>query len=156
MIRNGRTEDLGQLLALATALKNESELTRDVSLDAAKLTATFERGFDPTDPHVCVIVYETGGCLRGACVGIEAEYFFSRERYAADLFLYVDPVCRRGLMSGVIAKRLWEGFRDWARGRGVREMRNGVSTGIAIEVSHRFFVALGMQHIGGFYRLPFK
>ncbi len=156
MIRIGTKSDLAPLLALASALKNESEFTRDVSLDAEKLTATFERGFDPEDPHVCVIVYETGGQLRGACVGIEAEYFFSRERYVADLFLYVDPVCRRGLMSGLIAKRLWEGFRDWAKSRGVREMRNGVSTGIAIEASHRFFVALGMQHIGGFYRLPLK
>jgi GNAT superfamily N-acetyltransferase len=156
MIRKGEARDLEQLLALATALKNESEITRDVSLDREKLSATFKRGFDPDDPHVCVIVYETGSTIRGATVGIEAEYFFSRERYVADLFLYVDPSCRRGLMSGVIARRLWEGFRDWARERGVRELRNGVSTGIAVDAAHRFFLSLGMQHIGGFYRLPLR
>ena len=87
-------------------------------------------------------------------LGFIAEYYFSRERFATDLYLYVAPDQRRGLMSGVVARRLFERYRDWTAARGVREVRVNVSTGVALESSHRFFMSLGLTHIGGHYSLP--
>lgn len=154
MIRAGQPDDLAQLIALSTRLRDESPSFRGITIDEAKLSALYMRGFDPKDTSVCVFVYERSGLLGGAVVGVQAEYFFSRERYAADLYLYVDPDLRRGLMSGVIAKRLWERFRDWAAAAGLREVRNGVTTGIAVDTAHRFFTGVGMTHVGGMYALP--
>ncbi len=156
MIRRATEKDLPQLIELATRLRDESPVFRDISIDTEKLTALYKRGFDTKANGVCIFVYERTGRIQGAMLGVQAEYFFSRERYAADLFLFVDQELRRGLMSGVIAKRLWEQFRDWAAAQGLREVRNGVTTGIAIEGAHRFFTKLGMQHIGGMYALPLQ
>ena len=156
MIRPGCERDLPPLLALSKALRDESETFRAISIDPAKLTGVLRRAIDPADDRACVFVCETSGKLRGAVLAVTSEYFFSRERFAADLFLYVEPASRRGLMGGVIARRLWESYRDWAIARGVRDVRNGVSTGIAIDAAHRFFTSLGMRHLGGLYTLAIE
>jgi predicted GNAT superfamily acetyltransferase len=154
MIRPGEAKDLEQLMAMSARLRDESLTMRDISIDEAKLRSVYARAFDPADEKVSLFVYERNGVIEGGMLGFIAEYYFSRERYAADLFLYVSPQCRRGLMSGIIARRLYERFRDWSVARGVREVRMGVSTGIAIECAHRFYMSLGMTHIGGHYSLP--
>ena len=56
-------------------------------------------------------------------------------------------------MGGIIAKRLFECYRDWALGHGVREVRVCVSTGVALESSHRLLTGMQMRHIGGHYSL---
>lgn len=126
---------------------------RDVPIDIEKLTKIYNRAFDEADQRVCIFVYETQGLIRGGMLGYIAEYYFSRERFATDLFLYVDRSVRAGVVSGLIARRLFGRYRDWAAAQGVREIRICVSTGIAIEGAHRFFMAQGMQHIGGHYSL---
>jgi len=154
MIRPGEEKDLEQLLVLSARLRSESVTMRDIVIDEAKLTSVYRRAFDPADERVCLFVYERDGVIEGGMLGFIAEYYFSRERFATDLFLYVAPDCRRGLMSGVIARRLFGRYRDWTVTRGVREVRVCVSTGVALEGAHRFFTSLGMTHIGGHYSLP--
>ena len=127
---------------------------RHVTIDEAKLTAVYRRALDRNDERVCLFVHERKGHVQGGMLGFIAEYYFSRERFATDLYLYVDPECRKGLMSGVIARRLFERYRDWASERAVREIRVCVSTGIGVEGSHRSFTSMGMTHIGGHYSLP--
>lgn len=153
MIRPGRHSDIPQLMNLCVALRNESEIMRTISIDLGKLEHLLRLATSPEGEMLCLYVYELDGKVRGAVLGLEAEYFFSKERYASDLFLYVDQSCRRGLLSGLVARRLWQQFHDWAKARGVRELRNGVSTGIGIEAAHRFFLSVGMRHIGGLYAL---
>jgi GNAT superfamily N-acetyltransferase len=154
MIRLGEVKDLPQLMALSMRLRDESATMREVTIDEAKLTSVYKRAFDPADERVALFVYERQTVIAGAMLGFISEYYFSRDVFAADLYLYVAPECRRGLMGGTIARRLFERYRDWAMARGVREVRTGVSTGIAIEAAHRLYLALGMTHIGGLYSLP--
>lgn len=127
---------------------------RHVSVDVPKLTKVFRRAFDPNDNRVCIFIKEIDGAIRGGMLGFISEYYFSRELFAIDLFLYVDADFRRGLMSGVVARRLFQAYRDWALAQGVCEVRICVSTGIALEGSHRFFSSMDMLHIGGHYSLP--
>lgn len=154
MIRSGRQDDLPQLMALSARLRDESVTMRDIVIDEAKLKAVYARAFDPADDRVCLFVYERNGELAGGMLGFIAEYYFSRERFATDLYLYVAPAHRRGLVSGIVARRLFDRYRDWTAERGVREVRVNVSTGVALEGSHRFFTSLGLTHIGGHYSLP--
>jgi hypothetical protein len=86
-------------------------------------------------------------------LGCITEYYFSRERFAVEMFLYVAPALRRSLASGRIARQLYERFRDWALSHEIREIRTGVSTGIAVEATHRFYVGMGMKHSGEIYSL---
>ena len=154
MIRKGEAADLPQLLRLSERLRDESLTMSGIPIDLAKLTKVYSRAFDPADERVAIFVYEIAGEIRGGMLGFIAEYFFSTERFATDLYLYVDPGIRRGLMSGMIARRLFEAYRGWAISEGAREIRICVSTGIALDASHRFFTAMGMTHIGGHYSLP--
>ncbi len=153
MIRKGREQDLPQLLALSRALRDETLTMRHISMDEAKLTSVYRRAFDDNDKRVCLFVYERDGLIGGGLLGAISEYYFSRELCASDLYLYVAPRYRRGLMGGMIARRLFECYRDWAREAGVREIRTGVSTGIAMEAAHRFYTAMGMTHLGGLYSI---
>jgi hypothetical protein len=153
MIRAGKEDDLPQLMALAVELRDESVSMRDIPIDAAKLTGVYRRAFDPADERVCLFVYESKGQIEGGMLGFIAEYYFSRERFATDLYLYVRPNLRRGLMSGLIAKKLFGHYRDWAFARGVREVRVSVNTGMEVEGTHRFMTAMGMIHIGGNYAI---
>jgi hypothetical protein len=154
VVRAGLESDLPRLLALSTRLRDESLTMRGVSIDTPKLTKVFRRAFDPNDPRVCIFLHEHDGEIRGGMLGYIAEYYFSRELFATDLFLYVDTNLRRGLLSGVIARRLFQAYRDWAFAGGVREVRICVSTGIAIDGAHRFFTSMDMLHIGGHYSQP--
>ena len=153
MIRKGRERDLPQLLAISKALRDETLTMRQVSMDEAKLTSIYRRAFDENDKRVCLFVYERDGLIGGGLLAAISEYYFSRELCASDLYLYVTPQYRRGLMGGMIARRLFECYRDWAREAGVREVRTGVSTGVARETAHRFYTAMGMIHLGGLYSL---
>lgn len=100
MIWPGEAKDLQQLMALSARLREESLTMSDIAIDEAKMKSVYARAFDPAD--------------EGGMLGFIAEHYFSRERYATDLFIYVSPNCRRGLMSGVIARRLFERYRDWS------------------------------------------
>ncbi len=153
MIRKAREQDLPQLLALSKALRDETVTTRQVSIDENKLTFIYRRAFDEKDERVCLFVYERDGLIGGGLLAVISEYYFSRELYASDLYLYVAPHHRRGLMGGMIARRLFDRYCDWVRKAGVRELRTGVSTGIAMEAAHRFYTAMGMVHLGGIYSL---
>ena len=154
MIRAGEERDLAQLLAMSALMRDETITMRAILIDEAKLASVYRRAFDPNDDRMCLFVYERSGQIQGGMLGYIAEYYFSRELFAADLYLYVTPECRRSLASGLVARRLFQGYRDWAIARGVREVRAGVSTGIMVQAAHRFYMGLGMTHIGGHYTLP--
>src|SRR5262245_44658988 len=143
MIRAAIPEDLPQLMALAKALRDESVTMSAIAIDETKLTNVYRAALDSTDDRFSMFVYDSGRGIEGGMLGCISDYYFSKERFAIDLFLYVKPALRRGLMGGIIAKRLFERYRDWALAQGVREVRVCVSTGVALESSHRLLT--GMQ-----------
>jgi hypothetical protein len=77
------------------------------------------------------VVYPRDQLIAGAVLGVADEHFFTREKYAADLFLHVRPQFRRGLLGGLIATRLWRAFRAWAEAQVARQIRLGATTGIS-------------------------
>jgi GNAT superfamily N-acetyltransferase len=97
----------------------------------------------------CGLVAEHDQALVGMLGGYLTDYFFCHEKLACDLVLFVEPDHR----SSPAAARLIQGFRQWARARGAREVCLGVSTNINTAGIDRFYRSLGFTPVGGLYKL---
>ena len=85
-------------------------------------------------------VAEEDGILVGMIAGVPVEHFFSTDKYASDLVVYVAPE-KRG-SSALL--RLVRAFEEWCFGtEGVREVTLGVSTGVHADATVRVYEKLG-------------
>ena len=96
----------------------------------------------------CGLVAEVDRTLVGMLGGYLTEYFFCSEVVACDMVLFVDQPYRRGQA----AVRLVRAFRDWALGRGARELCLAISTNVNVEDTGRFYERLGFTRVGGIYK----
>ena len=90
------------------------------------------------------LVAERDGKIVGVMLGLVQEFFFSRERMATELLLYVVPE-DRGSWAAV---RLAHRFIQWADATDAVEIQAGVSAGIANKDAERFYSALGFASLG--------
>ena len=139
--------DLPVLCQLCVDMHRESDF-RDLALDRDKLTSTLVRSMRQDD-KLFLQVYERHSRVVGYLLGMLTEPFFSTDVVAVDLMFYVAPESR----GGPAAFRLWTSFGDWAKQKGAKELRQGVTTGITPERTGRFFQKLGMVPVGTNYRL---
>lgn len=93
-------------------------------------------------------VYERDGEVVGAMFGWVHEFWFSGERCASDLVLFVHPE-HRGTMA---AARLINGFVEWAADRGAREVNINITSGVYVERTGKLYERLGFEHVGGCYK----
>lgn len=141
-VRPAEPRDELAILAMLTAMHGEG-VYRTIPLDRAKLTAflTYAR----EDARHCILVYEAAdGVIDGCYIGHLNSYFFSNEVGAWDLIFYVRPA-RRG---SIVAMRLWQAFRAWAKANGARTIWPGGSTGVAPERTARFYRGVDLQPVG--------
>lgn len=122
-IRPAAPADIEVIAALGQTLHAES-VYRAIPYDADKVRAQLDAwiGADA----VCVVVAEQDGAVIGGFVGVAYEHYFSRERTACDLALYVRPD-RRG---GLAAVALVRAFEAWAKAQGCPRVQLGISAGI--------------------------
>lgn len=92
----------------------------------------------------CALVAELDGEIVGGVLGLCTEHWFSREKVASDLALFITP----GRRGGALAARLVAGFTAWAREMGARQVRMGVTTGVHPEATARLFECCGLTHDG--------
>ena len=142
MIRPATTDDLPRLMELANLMHAESRF-QAIALVPAKLEATLRLCMD----HGCALVAERDGVIVGGFIGVAVEYFFSRERMASDLALFVEPNKR----GGFIAAGLIRAFKAWAARQGVKHIEIGVSTGVHPEQTGALFEKLGLKRQGALY-----
>ncbi|WP_162559897.1 hypothetical protein [Methylobacterium radiodurans] len=142
------TDDgLAEAHLLAKALHQES-IYRNIRFDDAKVKALLKSACDNASPFTVCFIYKRRGRMSGILLGYVSEYFFSRDRIAQDLFLFVPRKAR----GGVIALMLIRRFKKWAQTQGAKELCLGHTTGIDPEKAHHFFDKLGLNRVGSIYK----
>ena len=74
------------------------------------------------------------------------EYFFSEEKLGQELVMLFKPAHRQGILKTVI--RLLNGFTDFAKERGAKEVWAGITTGIAGSNYKKLLNRLGFKDSG--------
>lgn len=85
------------------------------------------------------LLYHDDEEIKGLLGGAIYPQFFSKGLTASELFVYVKPSARGGL----IGKRLMDSFENWAFAMGASEIRVGVSSGIKQERTVGLYEKLG-------------
>jgi GNAT superfamily N-acetyltransferase len=119
-VRSATLADMDALLALAVPMHAESPRYRVMALNLEKVERTFAWAL----AHGAVLLAETEGEAAGMAIAFAAERWFSDERYATDLLVYVKPE-HRG--SSAFA-RLVRAMETWCRSEGIHDLAPGVST----------------------------
>lgn len=141
MIRHAEKTDLDDLVELGRRMHAESNYTPLVYSEFVyrrnlELLLGSERG--------CVLVAELQGELIGVYVGVVGDAFFSTDRIAQDLLLYVEPEHR----GGMTAMRLIKAFENWAWQQGAAQIRPGISVGGDYTTAARLYEAAGFDVCG--------
>lgn len=143
MVRAGTVDDIPALLVLGRAMHAESRF-RTVRYVPERVEATLRAVLGGAG---CIFVAERAGEIVGGFVGLLVPYYFSDEKCASDLAIFVRPD-RRG---GILAASLIHAYIDWAREQGVRHVEIGVSTGVHPEKTGALLERLGLKPQGGLY-----
>lgn len=141
MIREATTADIPELLALGEAMHAESRYAR-MAWCTPKVCGLMDMLLATDDG--LVLVAERDGVTIGGFMGMVQEHFFSRDKVAVDLALFVEP-SKRG---GVVAARLLRAYVGWARARGAAMVQAGITTGVHVEQSARLYEAVGFVPAG--------
>lgn len=141
MIRPATQADIGTLLQLAEAMHVESKW-RVMNFDLDKTAALFTHLIN--SPTGCVLVAEREGEVIGGMAGWCDEHFFSRDKFAGEFGVFVQP----GRRGGMAAARLLRAFRAWAIDAGAAMIEVGITTGVHVERSAQLYEALGFQRTG--------
>ena len=118
LVRPPTHGDIPSIVSMAKAFQQNS-LFKNCGFDESKVHDIIQRCMDPLSSYFMVVGIEDGKVL-GAFCGVVSEYFFSRERIATDLAIYVNPEDRR--FAYKFLNRAVHEFESWAVIRGAREV----------------------------------
>ena len=139
MIRPAIPDDLPRLVEMGEAMHAESRY-RALRFDSDKVRALLgnlmQTGF--------LMVAERDGRVIGGFAGMAAPHWFSGDKIASDLALFIEPESR-GRLDVV---RLINAFMEWARAQGVVAIDIGVNTGVHTNQTGRLYEKLG-GHLAG-------
>lgn len=142
-IRRATEEDFPHMLSMALAMHSESPRYRDIQVSHKKLSMIMERMHQ--HPEIgALLVAEKDDEVIGMMWGYVDEFFFSEERYATDILLYV----MREHRGGRAAYKLVKAFEEWCYDKNVRCIQPGVSTGIDNDGYARFYERIGYSVTG--------
>jgi hypothetical protein len=150
-IRPAVGSDIADLVRLATEFHQES-LYRSIPLDKGKLISVFQRAINQKQGDMFLTVYERSDEILGFILGYITSYFFSSQLLAQDLLFYV----KKDNRGSYINVRLWKAFREWAASKNAAELSMSISTGITPDRSGLLYQRLGMQYVGGNYKLELR
>ena len=136
MIRPWTEEDLDPLIAMGQRFYNEAEAYNNFEFSPYRIMQSFFAVMKSTEQ--VGLCYEKDG-IKGAIAGAIYPQFFSKGLTASELFVFVEPTTR----GGVIGKRLINAFEQWANSMGASEIRLGVSAGIATKRTVGLYEKLG-------------
>lgn len=88
---------------------------------------------------LALVAEDDYGELIGFFLAAMTEYFFSDEKYACDLCVYVIPSHR----GGSTAARFIKAYEAWGEMKGLSELHLGVSTNVNAERVAQFYQKLG-------------
>lgn len=140
MIRPATAEDVPRLVELGEMLHRMSTY-RGLSYDREKVGAVL---LSLIAGSGVVFVSERDGLVMGGMAGGLTEHWFSRDKLAFDYSLFIQP----GARHGITAMKLIYAFCEWARLRGARQVRLGITTGLNIDSTSRLYRACGFEDAG--------
>lgn len=140
MIRPAKHSDVPRLIELGTLLHSiTSYSTMDFCPDKS---AAFLH--ELINGQGVVFVAEVRGEVVGGMAGAVTDQWFSNDLIAYDYSLFVEPSKR----NGVIAVRLIQTFKEWARLKGAKQIYMGIGTGVSVEGTTRLYESQGLRNIG--------
>lgn len=137
MIRNATREDAQPIVDILAALH---EITSFSPVDFSEVKAKHAvMAF--VDGGQFVRVVDVDGQIVGVMIGIVFPTWFGTDIIAVDVALYVKPEHR-----GFASVRLVKQFVDWAKEKGAKQIRPGISTGD--KAGGRIYRKLGFSDLG--------
>lgn len=138
-IRPSYPDEFWRIEAMIPAVSQETRF-RDRPIDVQKIKMLYDYQFSRLINTICYLAI-----LDDQCVGFGAfvvnPSFFGHDLTASDLMLYVVPEKR----GSTIAHRIIKKYEEWAISQNVTEISLGISTGISVERTSKFYEALGYR-----------
>ena len=91
----------------------------------------------------------SGGEIVGFMAAFVAEHFASSAKIAGDYGLFIGKDHR----GGGSAARLLKAFKAWAEAQGAVLLHAGISTGVAMESTTKFYQSMGFKQVGVVFEL---
>lgn len=145
MIRVATLDDIERIVELGGCLHAESsygELPFD-SVKVSNLMAGLIGG-----GYGVVFVAEKAGEIIGGIAGGVTEFWFCDELHGFDYSFFVHPEHR----GGSAAFRLLLAFESWCKNMGAKQMDIGITTGIHVDKTTRFYEKMGFVKSGQLFR----
>jgi N-acetylglutamate synthase-like GNAT family acetyltransferase len=134
LIRQATQADIDMLTILANKMVDTTLFTRISRERIAKILEV---------PTAVVFVAEAKEVVGFIC-GVLHDQFFTQQKFANDMALFVDPVHR----GSSAAFRLIKAFENWAKEKGVSHIWLGQSVGQNIDSTAEFYSRLGYTLAG--------
>lgn len=140
MIRPAKHSDVPRLIELGTLLHATTSYST-MSFCPDKSAAFLH---ELINGQGVVFVAEVRGEVVGGMAGAVTDQWFSNDLIAYDYSLFVEPSKR----NGVIAVRLIQTFKEWAKLKGAKQIYMGIGTGVSVEGTTRLYESQGLRNIG--------
>ena len=140
MIRPAKHSDVPRLIELGTLLHSSTSYST-MNFCPVKSAAFLH---ELINGQGVVFVAEVRGEVVGGMAGGVIDQWFSNDLIAYDYSLFVEPSKR----NGVIAVRLIQTFKEWARIKGAKQIYMGIGTGVSVEGTTRLYESQGLRNIG--------
>ncbi|WP_085701958.1 GNAT family N-acetyltransferase [Pseudomonas sp. B15(2017)] len=140
MIRPAKHSDVPRLVELAILLHSTSDYST-MAFCPEKTGAFFH---ELINGQGVIFVAEVDDVVVGGMAGGVIDQWFSHDLIAYDYSLFVEPSKR----NGVLAVRLIQTFKEWARIKGAKQIHMGIGTGVNVESTTRLYESQGLRKIG--------
>ena len=147
IIRAITKDDIDFCIALGQDMHNES-VYNTISFEPKSLIHLANNVINDPDWFGAVAVKDD--VIIGMMIGFVTEYWFSSEKFAADLCVYIVPEYR----GSSAALRLMNLYTKWAVSKPIREIRIGETTRVNPEATAKFYKKLGFVEGGTLFVRP--
>lgn len=144
MIRAAHLSDVPAIVEIGAVLHCTSSY-RDIPFNRAKVAALMQSLINGAG---VVFVAERDGQVVGGIAGGVAEHWFSDELLGFEYSFFVLPEARHGL----IATKLLIAMRTWCKAKGAKSLRIGITTGINVDGTARFYRSMGFMDAGQLFQ----
>lgn len=141
MIRPATLSDIPRIVDLGEMLHAESEY-RSIPFSRSKvaklMTALIVRD------GVVFLAEKDGVVIGGIAGGVTEHWFSDTELVGFEYSFFLEPSGRHG----ITAARLIRAFKAWCKAKGAKQARMGITTGINVEGTAKFYRSQGFVDAG--------
>lgn len=149
-VRATTFDDIQQMMELGRMVYSESRFSHlEYNVDKIRNGLQHLIHLHNMGSHLCLLAENTQGQIIGGFVGGLEEYFFTSDKSANSILIWVDPQYR----GSSAALKFIDVFKQWAIKKGAKEINIVVSSGVRIGSTDRFVRRLGFTQTGGNYAM---